>query len=432
VRKGTKTMKPGPPRGLPPRGLPPSSPSANGWQPPAHPSGVGGGSFSRPTKEGGSNYLQHTEEQDMRLAMKLQQQEQIILKNSRSGVRRFSATSVPHLHNQFTSSSEGDQFGEYGEEEEEEEKYRVKQLQEVLGEMYTGVKQSAKKIKDFQRETTRKHNLPYEEVQVQRGPPPTFDTDSLQQEVEMMLNSVQLSQNNSLLWYKDLKKRKWYATPFRFQFDDRIEGAAPTIALILQSYKGKNGEIRHPMNEFSRKATLPDEEPHNEKATSKRNKLVRNKFEMHIEPTTYNGQGKIPLIFDESSQANKMKEVVNLIIETVKAFVVARQEYDANSFPAEPDPQQMADDAQCLTAYGAGLYDAVVGEEASFEISAKDDEGNPYTEQELQELIPSYHVYDEYGNIEYTTRGHQGSKRRLNIQLFSMTKEEYDNGDYSR
>ena len=40
-------------------------------------------------------------------------------------------------------------------------------------------------------------------------------------------------------------------------------------------------------------------------------------------------------------------------------------------------------------------------------------------------------MFDEYGE-SFWTEGHGGSSNRLNIQLFTMTEQEYKDGDYSR
>ena len=56
---------------------------------------------------------------------------------------------------------------------------------------------------------------------------------------------------------------------------------------------------------------------------------------------------------------------------------------------------------------------------------------NDLSLEEMQCLIPSYEVFDDYGE-SFWTEGHGGSSNRLNIQLFTMTEQEYKDGDYSR
>ena len=391
-----------------------------------------GGGGGGPPPSPSFKQTQYNDEGDMAASQQQTEQQAQYMKASRSGIRRFSATSMPHLHNNTSSSpqqqQQQDPYGNgYEEEEEDTTRYRVLQLDQAIAEMYTGVKSHVKTIKKLQRETDKKWDQPHDDGQPQRAarPPPTLDVEYLIQQVRTTLDSGGLSVG-SKIWYK---QKKWYQTSFEFKFPDPGDPMSPTVALVMQNKK-KTENITLRFNTYSGLAMLPEEEPnHEHKSTASRNSKVKNKYELHVR-TNQSGEA-IPIIMDTQMGCNAMKQAINVVVQTLRQFQSEKVDYQNNPQPVQVDPLEMADKAQCFDAYGAGLYDAVVGEKASFEITAKDEDNNSFTLDEMQNLLPPQLVTTEYGE-EFWTDGHMGSNMRLNIQLFSMTEEEFNNADYSR
>ena len=418
--------RPPAPQGRPPPPAGRAPPARNMFPPPA----PGGGRFNSPQSspmrrgfsEGGPGLQrpQHTQERETQRATRQAVQQESYLKAGRSGMRRFSSTAMPHLHNH------------QDEDEDEDDDERVAVHKEILNlddkirEMYMEVKGHVKSIKKLQRDTDKKYHINYDDDN--RGPRrkacPEFDVDTLKANVRTQLDP--LTQTITNIFHKE---KKWFATPFEFDFPHSGSSSPnPTISLVVNDKRGDR--TKYPFDATSRPAILPDEEGyhHNEKKTIKRSKTVRNKEELHMF-TPYGDT--VPLIFDTKLQCEAMKNTINLIIETCQQYKNDLQDFNNQPEADEKDPQEYADEAQCFEAYGAGLYDAVVGESASFEIRAKDPDNNDLSLEEMQCLVPSYEVFDEYGD-SYWTEGHGGSSHRLNIQLFTMTEQEYKDGDYSR
>ena len=422
--------RPPPPQGRPPPPGSRAAPPARNMFPP--PSASGGGRFNSPQSspmrrgfsEGGPGLQrpQHTQERETQRVTRQAAQQESYLKAGRSGMRRFSSTAMPHLHSQ-TASYEDEDEDEYDDTAAVHKE--ILNLDDKIREMYMGVKSHVKSIKKLQRDTDKKYHINYSDDHgPRRKACPEFDVETLQENVRRQLDPLTQSVDN--IFHKE---KKWFATPFSFEFPHSGSSSHnPIISLVLNDKRGDR--TKYPFDANSGFAKFPTEEGyhHNEKKTKKRSKTVRNKEELHMF-TPYGDT--VPLIFDTKMQCNAMKETINLIIQTCKQYKDDMQDFNNQPEFDEKDSQEYADEAQCFEAYGAGLYDAVVGESASFEIRAKDPDNNDLSLEEMQCLIPSYEVFDEYGE-SFWTEGHGGSSNRLNIQLFTMTEQEYKDGDYSR
>lgn len=384
---------------------------------PSSPMGGGGGS----TPDGNPSGIASTQKD----------REAALMRQHRSGVRRFSITSAPYLHPARSPSTAEKMPDEFDEEMEQEKPEHIQELHARLQKMYSGIKSHTKAIKAAQQLTDEMASGHYP------GDVDDFELQQLQQfaspqqmrppsiSYEMTQETLQIAGvqfNSTPIWHKHKRKWKPYSFDFEFRLHDPNQPA--NVCLILTNKKSETMTYRFSHN--SEFAKAPDEyEHHNEKATRKRNKKVRDKAELHLFPSANNME---LVMLDTPSQRKAMKQAVNGIIDGLRKHHNKRESMPPMPPQGPEDPQIAMDKAQNFMPSGAGLFDgAVVGEEATFDIEAKhpmDENNRPYTKNEMQALLPP--EYDEYG--EEIHPGHRGGPHRLNVQLFSITQHEFDNG----
>ena len=365
--------------------------------------------------------------------------ETAMMRQHRSGVRRFSVTSAPYLH-PARSPSNGSQnvemeYDEYGYEIGPKKPEHMQELQKRLQKMYSGIKSHTKAIKAAQHLTDEmaaghypgdedEFALEQQQQFASRAPqqmgPPRLDYESTAQE----LRTAGVEPRSTLVWHKNKKKWDSYTFDFVFNLDD--PGQVENVSFVLTNKKGET-KFTHRFSHFSRAAQCPEEyEGHNQKETRKRNKKVRNKAELHLYPT--GGQQMELVMLDNPRQRQAVQDAINNIIEELNRHHNKRMSMPPMPPPGPEDPQIAMDKAQNFMPSGAGLFDgAVVGEEATFDIEAKhpmDENNRPYDKEEMRALLPP--EYDEYNELVH--EGHGGGPHRLNVQLFSITQHEFDNG----
>ena len=100
---------------------------------------------------------QHTQERETQRATRQAAQQESYLKAGRSGMRRFSSTAMPHLHNHQDDD----------EDEDDDERVAVHKeilnLDDKIREMYMEVKGHVKSIKKLQRDTDKKYHINYDD-----------------------------------------------------------------------------------------------------------------------------------------------------------------------------------------------------------------------------------------------------------------------------
>jgi hypothetical protein len=373
-----------------------------------------------------------------------------MLKQSRSGIRRFSATSMPFLHNQnqnqnqplgmggspmspmnsYNSSMNMGSDSPYDDGRETQSK-ALQHLSESVADMYNGINKHVKKIRSFQKKSDSMvygaNHMDHQSQGQMQAPQPAFDVAEIRGKVEALLSEANLIDGKTLIWHKNQIKRKWSQETFHFRYPREDSTSSPSIQMVI----GDDENDTFQFSSFSHGALNPEETTQYDlkiKKTSKRSKkAVRKLYELHVCWRGFPNRGNMPgiLIFQTPEQRNAVQAAIDSIVKVIKDFNRRKTLVPTNTYV---DPQIMADKAQCFEAYGAGLFDAVVGEPASFEILAKDEFNQPMDQYEMGKLLPP--TYDP--RTEEWTEGHGGSDMRLNIQLFSVTKEEHEAGDYSR
>ena len=329
-----------------------------------------------------SNQLAHPDDDSGDITQSTDQRN--MLKAARSGIRRFSVSSMPQLHQQsapagspirMQSSNPNDTQFEVDEYGNKIQSKAMLQLSESLADMYNGIKGHVKNIRSFQKKSD---NMNYKDdygegqMKIQQPKVPGFKANELRNRVDDILSRVGLDLNTQpQLWHKNLRSRKWTQEIFSFEWPQEGTSGSATVTMIV-------GDEKYYFNMQSKKAMLPhdwDAKAAGIKPTKKRSKkAVRKLYELHVMHRGHGSKDTPPgiVIVQTEEQRNALKLAIDLIVTAVQDHHHAKM-MAPQAGPVHVDPQEMADQAQCFEAYGAGLFDAVVGEWASFEILPKDE-----------------------------------------------------------
>lgn len=300
----------------------PPSLSNTGFQPSSGTSIGGGSSLYRPaaplsrnlnfqpqsSMNNSTNYSRRMKSSEEEKVIRQKRQEQQLLKGSRSGIRRFSVHSAAFLHNKPPPTSYGTEYGQFGQSQQQyngggsgsgnfedddvgefEGIYvETKSLQESLQEMHNKVKWSSKMIIN----SRHSMDLEEEEEDVYRIKPFNANNE-LKEQVNNVLRHGSLVPKQDKVWHK--YKKKWKEEDFYFEWpevplnmsDGGGSVATAKVNLVIGTYDQYQIDSHCRIPEAS-----TADNSHGEKQTSKRDKKVKKKYELHF----WNNRNEMALV----------------------------------------------------------------------------------------------------------------------------------------
>ena len=317
--------------------------------------------------------------------------------------RRFSATSFPHAYQSPTSGGNYQKqdepvYDEYTGELIEDPRFHEwsEQLQKELSKMSQTVDSAAHKIKTGFKED----DYGYSDYNYNNYVP-----DHPQYDVNLLRTTLGLNYDGGIIWKKGEKKggikaivsnTKWKQRYFKIE----LMGEVPKIYYF--DSKAKCKDINKASGAMIITAQTTVIRPAGGK--KKKNAKMRNKIDLIVNTTSDSSpetKRQFNLLCNTLDEAIAWEQAINHIVTKqeehnqarLSGFGMTNQQGEGNAYDEDVDEdveddeynremlQEEKDKAQAIHARGNGLFDAIVGEEATFIIEAVD----PLTQERLGE-----------------------------------------------